>query len=750
MTNPPSDLSTHTPSVADPAQTARHQIRTGPVPDWVSPSSVNVNYQPKRRGGITYLLIDRQIHAELHQTFVRVATRLETMEAVQHQSQWQLPFEPATQSVILHSIVIRRGDTSFDHTRLDKMRWLQREEGLEKFVIDGWFTLLLLLDDVRQGDILEWSYTVIARPRLLPEHCYHLFTLPLGLDIGSFNFSVRRNSSRPLRWKSGCLNVNPVEAAFGNEMLWTWSGSNFSTPELELNVPEGHVGFPWIQISDCSDWATVASAAAKAWAGQKTASEADIRAAAHDIEASQPTLPARAEKAIELLQDTFRYLSVNLDFGGQIPTPPHLVLQRRYGDCKDLSLLLTELLNALGIAARPILVTTDLRKSVSDMLPMPNLFNHVIVEFSLEGKTVWVDVTMKRQGGGALNRFIENFGAGLPVDSTALGIVAAPPSAAESVYEIKESILLDTSGNASFLGVTVRATGRFADALRNQIAIVPIDKVENERLQEWRTRFVNVKRSEPLQHQDDRASNQFFLAEEFAIDGFLAPHPEPGLCAFHSPPSTSLFGVLQVPGPEPRYAPFALSYPCQIVHTLEVESPTFQPMAIPAFYKETDFIRFRRREKSFRGSWSMTLTLTTLSASVPAAALQEYRNTLQEIWGQSGCSLFVPTGYRHPRKRSDFGKLSNSVPPSATVEPISFTRSTSPLFPERDRPVYWPGDKPEQSSRGRRRRRRGLQRKRWLWLALAVSLALLLSFLFYVIVLKRPSGRQGPNTQIAE
>jgi hypothetical protein len=719
------------PLVADPSQLARQQIQIGPVPDWVRTSSVNLNYQATRRGAITYLLIDRQIHAELNQTFVRVATRLETMEAVQHQSQWQLQFEPATQSVILHSIAIRRGDTSFDHTRLDKMRWLQREEGLEKFVIDGWFTLLLLLDDVRQGDILEWSYTVIARHRLLPEYCYHLFTLPLGLDIGSFNFTVRRNSSRPLRWKSGGLDVKPVETALGDETVWTWSGNGFSTPDLELNTPEWHVGFSWVQVSDCPDWAAVAGAVAKAWADQTTACEADIRETARDIEAKQPTLVARADKAIELLQDHFRYLSVNLNFGGQIPTPPHLVLQRRYGDCKDLSLLLTQLLNALGIAARPVLVATEWRNLVADMLPMPSLFNHVIVEFVLEGKTVWVDVTMKRQGGGALNRVIENFGAGLPVDPTASGTVAAPRSAAESHYEIKETILLDTTGKPSLLGINVRVTGRFADVLRNQIAFTPIDKMENERLQESRTRFGNVTRSERLQHQDDRASNQFFLAEEFVIDGFLAPHPDPKFCTFHSPPPSTLFSALQLPGPEPRQAPFALSYPCQIVHRLEVETPTLQPSAIPGFYKETDFIRFSRREKSLRGSWSMTLNLVMLRDSVPAASLQEYRETLQEIWGQAGSSLFFPTGYRHPRKRGDFGKLSNFALLPAPVAPTVSEHSVSNtlVFTERDRPVYWPGDRPPQSSRGRRRRRRGLQRKDWIWMAVAAALALLFSFL---------------------
>jgi hypothetical protein len=733
------------PEVADVSQLSRHQVRIGPVPDWIRPSTADLNYQAKRRGALTYLLIDRQIHAELNQTFVRLVMRLETIEAVQHQSQWQLPFEPATQAVVIHSIIVRRGDTSLDRMRLDKMRCLQREEGLEKLVLDGWFTLLLLLDDVRPGDILEWSYTITARPRLLPEYCCHLFTLPLGLDIGAFNFAVRYNRSRQLRWKSGSLDVRPVESVFGDERHWSWSGSNFSTADLEVNMPECYVGYPWVQISDCPDWATVARAAASAWDQQKRASEADIRGAVRDIEANHPTLLARVDKAIELIQDDFRYLSVNLDFGGHIPTPSNLVLERRFGDCKDLSLLLSELLKALGISARPVLVATDLRKAVADMLPMPGLFNHAVVEFSLEDKTIWVDVTMKRQGGGALNRFIADFGVGLPVDPSASEIVMAPRNGTESLYEVKESILLDTTGRASQLAVNVRATGRFADALRYQLAVEPLEKLESERLQDWRTRFPNVERAERLQHEDDRGSNQFCLAEAFVIDGFLAPHADPRLCTFHAPPSNTIFSVLQVPAHQARRTPFALPYPCEIVHTLEVESPALQPMAIPRFYRETDFMRFSRRERGSRGNWSMTVTLTTLSDSVPAPMVQEHRNVLGEIWGETGCSLNIPKGYRHPRQRSDFGKVSRFAPlPARAVAAIAAVGSPrSSVDPS---PLYWPGDMTPELQRQRRRRRRGLKRKDWIWLASAVCLALLFSLLLYVMLPKSKAKDAKPET----
>jgi hypothetical protein len=273
-------------------------------------------------------------------------------------------------------------------------------------------------------------------------------------------------------------------------------------------------------------------------------------------------------------------------------------------------------------------------------------------------------------------------------------------------------------------------------------------------LQECRTRFVGITRSEPLQHQDDRASNQFFLAEEFAIDGFLVPHPNPGFCTFHAPVST-VFTALHVPASEARRAPFALPHPCEIVHTLEIEAPTLQPMtmAIPRGHKETDFIRFSRREKSFRGTWSMTLSLTTLADSVPAPSLQEHRQALEEIWRQSGSSLNFPIGYHRPRKRSDFGKISRFTPlPAPVVKPAEARSSSSPAPVAQPRPVDWPGDMSPQLHReyrrarsSRRRRRKGLRRKDWIWLAVAASLALLLSFLFYVVAKGRsePKGRSG-------
>ena len=298
----------------DASQLAKERVQIGPVPDWVAPCKVPVNYRGQQKRPLTYLLVSRQIHAELNQTFVHFAVRLETMEAVQHESQWRLQLEPASQTITLHWIRIRRGEAVFEHARSEQFRLLQREEGLDKFVIDGWFTLLLLLEDVRPGDILETCYTLTSKPRLLPECCASFFNLPFDSSVGHFRFSVQFRNSRPLKWKSGSATLQPVEALQDDGLLWIWSGDDFSGAELEPNTPEWHLPPQWVQISDCPDWQTAATALAKAWSEQSGGPA--IEALAAEIEGSETDLVARADRAIQLVQDDYRYLSVNLDLGG--------------------------------------------------------------------------------------------------------------------------------------------------------------------------------------------------------------------------------------------------------------------------------------------------------------------------------------------------------------------------------------------------------------------------------------------------
>jgi len=558
--------------------------------------------------------------------------------------------------------------------------------------------------------------------------------LPQGIPVGKFHFSLRFNESRPMKWKSASADLKPTENRENGNMVWVWTSENYEEPGSELNTPDWCISCPWIQISDCPNWRTVAVAIAKTW--QAESDETVLAEIAKEITDKEPDTLLRVEKAIQLVQDEYRYLSVNIELGGQVPTPPGIVARKRYGDCKDLSFLLVHLLKRLGISARPILVNTQLRKSMAAMLPMAGLFNHVVVEYEVQGQTRWVDATMKQQGGGALNRFIPDYGVGLPVDLAATRLIESPRAPVQaSRYELKETILLDTTGAPSFISVVLHTKGSHAEALRQQFEKSGVEGVAWERLQHCTNRFTSAKRVGTLEYRDDRAANELVLAEVFEINGFVSAHQKRGMCRFRFP-NNLVVHTLQLPEKGARRTPFSLPYPCNIVHTIVVEASTLQPMGVRRHNVESPFVKFNRSHKCLHRFWSMTLTLSTLVDAVPPDRIDEHRAAVEDIWNHSLWEITLPVGYAHPVKRQDFGALP-PAPRKLTSYIAEPQQNPKPVLPANiqmagGREMIGLNQPSNQPVKHRRRRhsRHGKNREK-LWLAVAIVLWILV---FLVVI----------------
>jgi hypothetical protein len=660
----------HSP-VAQPEEslkTAKDQIQIGPVPAWVESCPFPIDFKGRQAAHITYLLFDQQINAELRQTYFHVALRLDTMQAVQEQSPWRLDFEPRHQQITLHSIKTRRDKIEFDHPNLSSGRVIDRQSAGS--TPQDRLTLLLMLEDVRPGDVLEWCYTVENRPRLLPEYCASIFTLPTGAPVGKFHFSLLFNPSRLMQWKSSEPDWRPVENHNNGETLWAWMQENYMGLPPEKNTPDWLINHPWIQVSDCPDWATVAAAFAGEW------EELEDDGTVGEIAAGNGSVLQQTERAIQLLQDEYRYSAVNGELDGQPPMPPGVVVRRRDGDCKDLSFLLLRLLKRLGVEARLVLVNTVWRKSIAELLPAPGVFNHLLVEYQAGGESRWVDATLKRQCGGSSNRIGRDYGVGLPIAGFASQLVEPPGgSAKNSVYELKESILLDTTGASSLLAVVVAARGCHAEALRHEFESEGLEALAKKRLRLCADRFTNAKRVGALEYRDDRAANEFFLAEIFEIKDFLTIDPKSKWYKLKLP-NDYCASLLKVPDPGPRRTPFTLPHPCNIVHTIELYSLALPPALVQQRTIHTEHLHFNRTRKTLAGNWTMKLTLSTLADAVPPESLEKHRETIEEIREESKWSILTPVGDPRPQQRGDFGGL-----------PVSWKPSFSMPAPARPRPV---------------------------------------------------------------
>ncbi|HLF15385.1 MAG TPA: transglutaminase-like domain-containing protein, partial [Bacteroidota bacterium] len=92
------------------------------------------------------------------------------------------------------------------------------------------------------------------------------------------------------------------------------------------------------------------------------------------------------------VRDDIRYVAVEIGKGRWQPRPAATTLHNRFGDCKDKTTLMREMLKAAGIPSRAVLANTT--HSVKPDLPTPFQFNHCIVAIprsALSEPAAWAD-----------------------------------------------------------------------------------------------------------------------------------------------------------------------------------------------------------------------------------------------------------------------------------------------------------------------------------------------------------------------
>ncbi|MHA3770009.1 DUF3857 domain-containing protein [Verrucomicrobiota bacterium sgz303538] len=629
---------------------AAERVTIQPPESWVLDREVDREYQPARTGAFTVLLLDEQHHASLKRCYRRQTQRLETLQAVHHAAQWKLNFDPKTQHVTIHSIAILRGDERFEHANLERFRYLQREAGLEHLILDGEVTVVALLEDVRVGDILDVSYTIETRQRLLPERYSAFGTFPVGCPVRAYYFSVRFPAGSAMKWKSAPATFKPVVREMEGDTEWVWNLEKIAPIEAEVNVPGWHRVGHCIQISDCASWTEVADAVRTNW--REAFDDEGLEKAAQKIAQAASTTSARAELALRMAQDDIRYLSNNIEFGGQIPTAPAAVLRQRFGDCKDKSFLLAHLLRRLGISARPVLVNAVLRGSVRDFLPTPSAFNHAVIEYEIDGKRRVADATIPLQGGGPVSRAMPNFGMGLPISPGVEELEPLPtlPNS-ENFYELRETIYLDTTGASSRLRMQITARGFDADILRASLALEGKEAVSQRREQLYKQFFPDVRRIGTLESHDDRETNEIVLEELFDLPNVLVLTPDRLGYAFQYR-AHLIQSALAFPDSNDRRHPFAL-HAGRLEHWIEIDSGALERRETQTVTKRDPLFRFSCESGGRTGRWVLHYRLQTFTDAVPANEFDRFVRKVRELWPSTYLQALVPAGVPAARRRAN-------------------------------------------------------------------------------------------------
>ncbi|MDT8989467.1 DUF3857 domain-containing protein [Curvibacter sp. APW13] len=554
------------------------EVVVAPAPAWVKPVEHNANAVDVANlqvQGEAYLLFDRQIYlrGSERQIFSHSVTQVVNESGLERAAHIAIDFDPSYQQLQFHYVYIHRGSQRMAQLNLKSMRLVQREKSLESQIYDGTKTANLFLEDVRVGDLVEFAYTRKGANPVFGGKLSGQIDMQWSVPVQELRMRLVTDPGRPLQLRY--LNQAPLpteEAGPQGMKALTWSFSNVAGLRVKDDAPGWYDPYVAVQYSDFADWRSVVAwaeplyqppAVLPAEVQQEVTRLWGLRLSAHE----------RAVQALRFVQKNVRYLGIEVGASSHAPTAPELVMKRRFGDCKDKSLLTLTMLRALGIEAHAALVHTKVRRGTVDQLPMPVVFDHVIVKAVIDGQVFWVDPTRPPQEGTLESISQPDFGYALVIAPQESTLTAMNPGASSAYYR-RSLAELDASagpGREASLSVVSFFEGRSAELLRQRLASEPRRELEKQFLNQWARYYPSIASKAALVVSDDVVANQIVLTERYGITDFWSAKDSDKVEAYV--PSPSVYEYLRAPGASVRVEPLGLQHPVDVSETTYVRIP---------------------------------------------------------------------------------------------------------------------------------------------------------------------------------
>ena len=490
--------------------------RSAPPPDWVELHATATTAPAAAgplpaRGGLHALLIDEQQAIGRNEDtgeYLMWRASITDASGLGAASRIDVPFDPTYQKVLLHSFAVWRDGRRLDRLPDARIELLRREAGLENESIDGRKTLLVILNDVRVGDVVEISYSILGQnPVHGPSHDGTL-TTAFDMPIDRLFTSVSSRSTRRLHVQAVRTDDIPAISDEGGVQRWKLERSNVAAVQAEDGTPSDYAVFPRVDYSDDADWHEVAAWGTKLFAVDPALGP-DLEHRIEGWRASGLQGQALVSAALGMVQDDVRYFSASLGENSHRPKAPARTWADRSGDCKDKTALLVTILQRLGFDAKPALVSSRARDSLRNMQPRHDAFDHAIVRLQLDGRTWWLDGTMTSQASRLDTRAAspEDWALVVAPETQALEAMQAPPIQDPLVTYDHVWDTSDLSRPAR-LQLTVTVRDEFAEEFRGVIAAGHLAELVDSITSHYRTRFQDYRPlGEPVV-QDDRAENR--------------------------------------------------------------------------------------------------------------------------------------------------------------------------------------------------------------------------------------------------
>ena len=579
--------------------------------------------------GVYYIHMDNQVNVATHQKtryFSRYVKRIVNQEGLEAASQINLSYDPLYEDIILHSLIIHRGETRIDKSASARISTLQRESDLEEQLYNGRLTTNIIIDDIRVGDVLEYSFTFIgSNPVYQDLFSYSRYT-QWDVPVHTQYLRVLWGKSNPLYLKTLNTDLNVTEKSYGTSREYTFLLND--TPPMRINteIPKWYYPYSQIYFYETQSWSDIAKWADTLYDNVIDSTDETEQIAA-DINRTFHDPKEQTAAALKYVQSNIRYLGIEMGTNSHMPSPPDETLSRRYGDCKDKTVLFISILKALNIEAFPVLVGTDIKDYIAKLPPVANVFDHVIVKVVIDGKTYWLDPTRSYQTGKLDNIFQPDYGYGLVVDKKTDALESMSNANNLSKKTVKDFFDLQAGPehNATFRCVSEHQ-GYFAEKLLYKIASMGMTNLQKKYVDFYSDFYPGIEVSGRFEKTDDAQTGAVTQEENYLIQKFWKydEKKQEYVATFYA---DSIAPYLSKPAQVNRNSPYAFSHPYEIEHTIQARLDDIN-WSLPNKETILDNAFFYLRSNTDYESSSRTLTLTFAYRSktdhIPADKIDTY------------------------------------------------------------------------------------------------------------------------------
>jgi hypothetical protein len=610
-------------------------LKTSPPPAWVEEAEVPI---PAEADGspVERFFVDAQtrVQGEERIRFHRQVKRLNTPKGVETGGEIVIEYDPEYEAVTFHQVRIRRGDRIIDAAKKADFRVLNRESSLEQRLLDGRLQAMVILQDVRPGDVIDIAWSVSGDPPQLAGHFAQVVYLGSEREVRRLRNIV--SADRTLRWRLRQGAPEPKESVAGGLHQYRWDQQAPAVVNWEPDVPSWFNPAPAAELTDFESWGEVAK-----WADALVQPEGPASPEIAQIVAPWRNLPEaeRAQAALRFVREEIRYLGLENGIHGHRAHRPAQVLERRFGDCKDKAVLLASLLRALGIESDVALVNPDRRDKLDERLPSPYAFDHAIARAVIGGRERWLDATITSQRGDLDALPVVPYARALVAGPATQGLAALPPPTDDATLVEEVFHARDSHGDASF---TVETTyrGRGADHERSMWPGNTPGEAGRQFLSYYSGRHTGIELASAPAFRDEPDQDRFHVTESYKIPRFWRSRE-------HEISSDQALR-LSPPRRLERTQPLALPYPWHVIQRTRVELPggDWKIQSVDREVKAPGFVarvKFKTVSEKDGPAFVLETDARTTADSIAPADVAKFADAVSELRNVANRTLYLGT-----------------------------------------------------------------------------------------------------------